>query len=172
MSEMSARQIGFIAGLVVLLGIVVICAIIKKSSLKGEYDERQELIRGRGYKYALLTVMVFNAICLIFGVEGQVPYFSWDYLTLVSIMLGTLVFGVYSIRHDAFIGLNNNVRSFVVLFAACIIANLFGGIHHLQQGLLENGQVTFATGSNLTLSVGFVILLITILVQHFSSRED
>ena len=155
MSEMSARQIGFIAGLIVLLGIVVICAIIKKSSLKGEYDERQELIRGRGYKYALLTVMVFNAICLIFGVEGQVPYF-----------------GVYSILHDAFIGLNNNVRSFVVLFAACIIANLFGGIHHLQQGLLENGQVTFATGSNLTLSVGFVILLITILVQHFSSRED
>ena len=49
---------GFIFGLIAVLVIFVVIRKVTGTTSRQDYDERQELIRGRGYKYAVITLMV------------------------------------------------------------------------------------------------------------------
>ena len=56
---MNAKGMGFIAGLIVGLVLVVIIFRIANTDkkIKSEYDERQLRIRGKAYKYAFYTML-------------------------------------------------------------------------------------------------------------------
>ena len=54
---MSAYNIGILVGIAVAMGIfAVIAAFNKKRGKPGEFDERQELIRGKAYQHAFFAV--------------------------------------------------------------------------------------------------------------------
>ena len=67
---MNARSAGLAIGLFVGL---IICVVIfkywnKDGKIKTQYDEMQELVRGRAYKYAFWTLVAFEAImCILSG---------------------------------------------------------------------------------------------------------
>ena len=48
---------GLAFGIVTALIIFALIWKFSKKSMKGTFDERQELVRGRGYKYASFTML-------------------------------------------------------------------------------------------------------------------
>ena len=67
---------GLAFGIVTALIIFAIVWKFSKKSIKGTFDERQELVRGRGYKYASFTMLGLLVIDLLiesFGVFETLP---------------------------------------------------------------------------------------------------
>ena len=48
---------GLAVGIIVAIVILGIIWKFSKNKMKGKFDERQELVRGRGYKYACFTLL-------------------------------------------------------------------------------------------------------------------
>ena len=90
----------------VLLGIVLLCLGVtrmEKTAKSSEYDERQQLVRGRGYRLAYWVGFVYLLISiplLVGYTTGQKkvePYL----LVLCGFMLQNLVFHVYCLLNHA-----------------------------------------------------------------------
>ena len=96
---MNGKGIGFIAGLMIGLVLVAIFSKIANTDkkVKSEYDERQQRIRGKAYKYSFYTMIMYHAfmIALAFmDISIPVePYVS----EFLGIFLGCTVLGVYCI---------------------------------------------------------------------------
>ena len=92
--------------LAVLAGIVLLCLAVsrmEKTAKSGEFDERQQLVRGRGYRlaYWVGSAYLLVSIPMLVGyTEGQKtvePYL----LVLCGFMLQNLVFHVYCLLNHA-----------------------------------------------------------------------
>jgi len=99
---------------IICLALIAFCcwAIFKRANndhkAKTQYDERQNVIRGRGYMFGFWTVLVFLGILFImetFGITLPVAPFS---LGFIGAILGATVMSVYTVWNGAYWGLNNN----------------------------------------------------------------
>lgn len=80
---------------IIFIALLIIFFILTlKQSKKSNYDERQELIRGRGYKYGFLTILSLDAIFLI--LNGQVKVSSL-LMIMIPLFAGVWVFSMYTI---------------------------------------------------------------------------
>nr|MCR4806342.1 hypothetical protein [Lachnospiraceae bacterium] len=63
---MNGRGWGFVAGLMVGLVLVVIFYKIANTDkkIKTEYDERQQRIRGKAYKYGFYTMILYHVLMM------------------------------------------------------------------------------------------------------------
>ena len=90
MSDNLSYGLGFIFGVIIFTAIIMIPMLIgitKDKKLKRKYDERQELIRGRGFKYAfytMVTISMLYAITLI-GL-GELPIEESAAIVIIVIM--------------------------------------------------------------------------------------
>ena len=113
----------------VMIGLII-CVILFKiansdKKVMTSYDERQEAIRGKGYKYAFYTAMGLEVvdICLEIG-EFQFPIGA--HLVHFFIMLFSLmVLCIYCIWKGAYWGLNNNRKAYSVIIVVAVVLNVF-----------------------------------------------
>ena len=56
---------GMAVGIIAALALFFIIWKFNKTKLKGQFDERQELVRGRGYKYACFTLLGLAVLDLL-----------------------------------------------------------------------------------------------------------
>ncbi|GAA2872767.1 DUF6442 family protein [Lactobacillus intestinalis] len=117
---------------ILILVITYFVLFSKRSKTKLKWDERQEAVRNRGFKYGFTTMTIYNCLILwllkIFNLK-----LSYDFLLIMPIMVGITVFSVYSIINGAYFSLNqNNLKRDAIIYLAVGIIELYMGI----QGLL------------------------------------
>ena len=92
--------------LAVLAGIVLLCLGVtrmEKTAKNSEYDERQQLVRGRGYRLAFFVGILFMLVAMsfmVYQVDGEKtvePYL----LVYFGLMLQAMVFHVYCLLNHA-----------------------------------------------------------------------
>ena len=173
---MDAYSIGKMAGVLagIAIGAVVVVIILaicnKNRKLKTEYDERQKIIRGNGYRfgfYAMTGWAVVNMLLSFAGIElpmeGAVIAFSY-------IFIGALADVLYCIFHDAYWGLNNNKRRYLISFLAIAVLNLFISFGAYRNGsLIVDGKLG-ATGTNLFVAVLFLLIGLAMIIQSFRDK--
>ncbi|MBQ8031551.1 MAG: hypothetical protein IJ260_08515 [Butyrivibrio sp.] len=137
-------SVGITVGIIV--GLVIAFALLKVANtnhrMKTDYDERQQLIRGKGYMYAFYTILFYEVIMMIIDIgEFNLPIESYA-VHCVGLILGVIVLGVYCIWNDVYWGLNNNKKSYYIIFAVCIIFNLIPIIGQARTGtLIQDGKI-------------------------------
>ncbi len=108
---------------------LVICVILfrfanKDKKIKTQYDERQELIRGRGYKYSFYTMLFLEVVLMMVKMAG-ISFPVEEYLIhMVVILVGTLVICVHSIWNGVYWGLNNDHRRYYIIFIVAVLLNI------------------------------------------------
>ncbi len=142
---MSAKGMGFVVGLIVGLILVVVLFRFANTDkkIKTEYDERQEKVRGKAYKYAFYTALTVQALlCTASICQIEIPIEDYI-LHFVGILFGCLVLGAYCIWNGVYWGLNNDRKRYGVVFAICIILNLIAVVGPLMSGMLfeEDGKI-------------------------------
>jgi len=171
---MSAKGIGAITGFVIglLLCVVIFMVCNKNGKMKSEYDERQNVIRGKGYKYGFYTAMFYFAFMAIWPLtEIELPL-SITVEAFVGIVLSVLVMSVYSIWNDAYWAINNNVERYTIMFIVITIFNLFvGGMsiakgHMFKDGKLQDPFI------NLLCGIMFLIIAVVLIVKKYTKKED
>ena len=114
----------FIGGCVGLAIAFVLIIIMKTDrSMKCKYDERQELIRGRGFKYGFFSIIGMTLIFACFREE-----LSKIMDTLIQdfaiVMVGLIVYVVYCIWNDAYFALNESKTKIAIIFFAIAVVNI------------------------------------------------
>ena len=173
------KFLGFIFGVVVsglLFGSVVLAGM-KKSKTDGsvfaKYDERQQLVRGKGWKYGFFTIVAADAIyAVLVDILGFVPCHSVVSAT-ASIILGVMVYCVYCIMHDGYYGLNENRRICNMIFLFIGLANLGIGTMNVIHGeMIVEGQISLKATNLLCAVLMFVILGASIIKEAFEKKEE
>ena len=165
------KTLGFVLGFSLTIGIIliVIMATLKLSNTDGssktKYDERQQMVRGQGYKYSFWTLvgLVCGLIFMtVFDVELPIKD---EVLYFFVILFAVLVHTVYCIFHDGYFGINNEPKKYYISFVLIGVANLLIGIFNSIDGrLLENGKLDLPA-MNLVCGMMFVILGISIIIK-------
>lgn len=106
--------------------IFLICVVIafikkKKGYLKCNYDERQKAIQGRAYKYGFFAIGIYQlfngAIC-----ADAKPWADVLDMNFVGLAIGVFVYASYAIWNDAYVSINENLKSSILLFTIITVA--------------------------------------------------
>lgn len=160
-------------GLVGVILVVVLLRLTKKDgSIKCKYDERQQAVRGRGFKYGFFTLMFYDLVyAWIDEILGR-RYFENSVGMIVGIFLGVLVYVSYCIWHEGYFSLNENPKKVLIVFAVIAIMNFAVFAVQLNRGnVIENGILTFRC-VNLLCGIMFLIVFGVLLIKAICNKKE
>lgn len=172
---------GNLFGIVCMMGVVigvVLCVILyaiaqKDNSLKQNYDERQELLRGRGATYGLYTMMFLNLALFLLETAGVCLPMSTGLALFFSVLIGGSVWAVYCIWKDAYFALNQKANVFIGVFLVMGVINLIIGIDAFLDGVaIQNNQLTLRSMNLFCAIMIIVICGALILKKVCKDREE
>ncbi len=175
--EKSGNLFGIVCMMGVVIG-VVLCVILyaiaqKDNSMKQNYDERQELLRGRGAKYGLYTMMFLNLALFLLEAAGVCLPMSTGLALFFSVLIGGSVWAVYCIWKDAYFALNQKAGVFIGVFLVMGIINLIIGIDAFLDGVaIQNNQLTLRSMNLFCAIMILVICGALILKKVCKDREE
>lgn len=169
---------GFITGIAIVfvVSLVLIMVILKTTkkdgSIKCKYDERQDLVRGRGFKYAFFTLLIYNFVVPMFEIcDVELPADSTA-LFMIGAIIGLLVYVIYAIWNEAYFSLNENPKKVMIAFAFIGVFNLMLGVMRMVDGtFLTDGKLTFHS-INFLLGIVFVIIFITLAAKQICNKRE
>ena len=140
----------YAAGLAVgIIAAIVFFGIIwkfNKNKMKGKFDERQELVRGRGYKYACFTLLGLLTLDLLlesFRAFEALPITRELYLFFM-ILVGVMVYALYCIRNDSYFGVGMDTRTYRAVMWIVIVCNAISAVSGLMDGgAMVDGKLAF-----------------------------
>ena len=160
--------LGGFVGLVLVLAVV----LVARSKLsRGDFDERQLLLRGQAYQMAFLSVLVLAGVHGIIVTFSDSPIMEDGVGSILIIFVGIMVFAVESILRDAFFTVKSKPVPYLVICGICVASGLLGGISNLRAGtVIQNGLLT-TDCFPLAQAVVFLVVLLTILWKNFLRKE-
>lgn len=153
--------------------IVFILALIAKKVADGElsncqYDERQEIERGKGFKAGFFTMIIYF---LLYGALESMTGIVWcETLVgmLLGICLGIFVFAAYCIMKDAYMSMNDHPKKFYISFGAVGLMNMVLGMQHIIEGeAIQDGKMNDCI---LNLFIGIMFLGLCIVLAWKSKK--
>ncbi len=169
---MKASTIGILAGIFVglIIAAILIKAMNKDGKLKTEYDEMQERVRGKAYKYGFFTAMILEAIqAVLADSEIGLPITAFA-LHFSAILIAVLVQVTYCIWNDAYVGLNSNMTRFGVFAVVISLINFLVALGAATHGqMLVNGQLQDPF-INLICGILFIIIGIEMFVKKITDK--
>lgn len=176
----SEYMAGYALGVfLVFFAAIVIGVFIRKMSTtdgrtKCSFDERQELVRGKGFKYGFFILLVYNmVICVVAGAYPKVLSFVDAQLQMfIGVALSTVVFACYCIWNEGYFALNEHPKRLLIIFAFVAILNtIIGIINILDNSLFVDGVLTFSC-SNIVCATMFYIIFAVLLIKTIRNRRE
>lgn len=166
--------LGLTTGIICALIILVIVWKINKKSMKGKFDERQELVRGRGYKYACFTLLIMLALDLLAEAYGffDASVFTREIAIFFMIIIGVMVYAVYCIKNDSYFGIGTDTRTYRVVMWILIVSQLINAVSGLGEGALINGKLDFGTVSSLLLAAALTVIMLALYIRKRNEGAD
>ena len=154
----------YIAGIVCgVLAVALVCWLIshinKKTGVeKKDYDERQQAIRDKGFRFAYLTLIGYMAV---FALLHSIELVSGDMggWLLIGVIVSLLVHIIYSIYMDAYFKVSDKPKSWMVFFGFLALVNIVYGVLARINGEVEGA---FPAYGDLNLIVGAMLLIVII----------
>ena len=159
---------GLAFGIVTALIIFALIWKFSKKSMKGTFDERQELVRGRGYRYACFTMLGFLVLDLLvesLGAFETLPV-SRTLGIFVIILAGVMVYALYCIKNDSYFGVGTDTRTYRAVMWVVIVCNAISGFTGLKDGAMEDGKLAFGPCASLLFCLAFVIIMISLSIKQ------
>ena len=172
MSNSYAAGLAF--GIVTALIIFIIIWKFSKKSMKGKFDERQELVRGRGYKYASFTMLGLITLDLL--IES---YNAFDTLPVPRtlalffiILAGVMVYALYCIKNDSYFGVGTDYRTYRAVMWIVIVCNAVSGFSGLRSGAMADGKLAFGPCASILFCIAFVMIMISLSAKQRSLAKE
>lgn len=165
---------GLAFGIVTALIIFALVWKFSKKCLKGKFDERQELVRGRGYKYAFFTILILLTLDLLiesFGAFETLPV-TRTLAAFIIILAGVMVYALYCIKNDSYFGVGTDARTYRAVMWVVIVCNIISGITGLRDGAMVDGKLAFGPCASLLFCVAFAIILIALTVKQRNMDKE
>ena len=165
---------GIITGMLVGFVLVAMGMKMTKKNKKEKftYDERQAAARGVGYKYAFITLVIYN---VVYGILDLVLAHPWaEDLTglMIGVCLAVVVHISYSIRHDCYFSMNEDPKKVKALIAILTIINAaIAVIQGLNGELVQDGMLTNKC-ANLVVAIVLAAVLVALVINKQDEEID
>ncbi len=161
---------GFVVGVLIVAVVILLMTKLFKKDLRDKYDEMQELIRGRAYKYAFFAMCVYEVIACYMSSLEDTLFFGPVVTHVGAILVGVTVQVTYCIWHNAYFGINTPRSRYAALFVIIGLLNVLSVAPAAIKGeLFVNGQFQ-PLFSNLIVAFLFVLIGIELLIKHFVDK--
>ena len=167
----TAWAIGFIVGILIVAVICTVAAMVarKKGLGKGNFDERQQVIRGRAFTWAYATLLVYLAVWMVLRTM-ELPFFMQSLSVLLGVLLSVAVFVGYCIFRDAYFKASESPRVWIGVISAVGLLNLgIGLIRLFREATLEE---RLCENANLFVGALLVFTLVCILIKRAIDRRS
>ncbi len=158
---------GLAFGILTALIIFAVLWKFSKKRMKGTFDERQELVRGRGYKYACFTMLGLLTLDLLiesYGLYDTLPVTRTLALFFI-ILVGVMVYALYCIRNDSYFGVGTDARTYRAVMWIVIVCNGVSGVMGLKDGVLDDGKLSFGPIASLLFCAAFALIMIALYIR-------
>ena len=166
---------GLAVGIIVAILILGIIWKFNKNKMKGNFDERQELVRGRGYKYAcftLLGLLTFDLLLESFRAFETLPVTRELFLFFILIV-GIMVYALYCVKNDSYFGVGMDTRTYRAVMWIVIVCNAISAVSGLMNGgAMVDGKLAFGPWAALIFVIAFIILMISLKVRSRSAALE
>ena len=163
----------------VIAGIITVAIVFKiaykltgKSYFNSEnYDERQELVRGKAYRYAFFTGLFLDLVWMLTTeLTSALPV--TDSLALFIIMMISIdVYAIYSVVNDAYFGVGTNSKRYTWFLLVVVAINLTGGIT-----TIVNHGIALPLGltgsANLVVAIAFLPIFAAMGLKAMKTGEE
>lgn len=159
---------GVIFGFFFISLVLTGCLIRSRNSGRnaGHYDERQNMVRGTGYKISFITVILLNLFYALVFFGATKDIVSPQFVMMAIVFIGILVYTIYCIFNDAYVQVGQKMTKWIALIVFVIISNGYCAIRNgRERGFIVNG---FATGSSLNALIAITFSLV--LIAYFVKR--
>lgn len=166
--------IGVICG--VVCGLLLVAVILKLTkndgSIKCKYDERQQILRGKGFKYGFFSLIIYNMIYALADSVLEKVYAESSVIIFIGICFGVIVYAGYCIWHEAYFSLNENPKKVIVAFLLIAVINFIVTAFDIKESkLVKNGVLQFEA-INFLCGIFMLIIVFEILIKKvFAKRE-
>lgn len=163
----NAVVVGVYAGVIIgIICVVFLLALTKNGdSAKCKFDERQELVRGRGFKYGFFTLLICNFIVFLLEMSDVPVYAETEVIVVINCLIGISIYVIYCIWNEGYFALNENRKRLMVAFAVIGVANLLVSAVNIAEGtMIENGKLTFRS-LNLCCGLLLIVVFVTLLLK-------
>lgn len=147
--------LGFMAAMVIA-GLVVGKLAGKKLG-KAEFDERQQLARGKAYKAGFYTLLVGLLAVYLVPIFTEWQPKDTALLPFAAICVGVTVFACVAVANDAYLGIRQNPRAMLLVLGFVVVGNLTAGISAM-------GSEGFADGLTVENSMNFIIAAMGLII--------
>ena len=173
MSYSIGFAIGALLGVLLGVGMLLVILIIttKNYSVKRDYDERQELVRGKGYKYGFLTMIIANIVLGYVSMFFQKPIMDTCFSMVLSVALGGLVNIHYCIWKEGYFSLNEKPKTFIIIMAIIAVWQYMTFAGFLKTGVIVDGMITYRC-TNLVMGVLLTFTLVDLLAKSISQKRE
>ena len=156
----------------VVLSLVLMKSIHGDGNALPKYDERQKVVRGRGYMFAFyITLIIYCAIP--FTLQDDAKKYLGDMLFFGPALLGILIHVSYCIWQNAYVELNTEFKKCVSVITATSILNLWLGLLAIADGrMVKEGALQFPALSVMVGVVGMLIVIEMIVKRALDKRGD
>ena len=168
---------GLLAGLIIGVIIVGVVMMYNKgaygSATGADYDERQQLLRGKAFQKAFFSMMGFSVLYwAVVKLILQHPIMEDGLSSLICVFLGVGVFAIDCILHDAYFTVRNKPKTYIMLFTAVTICQIPAAVLNVSQGtVMENGVLTFSA-LPIASAVLFLSILCAVLIKQITARKE
>lgn len=143
----------------------------KDNKVKTKYDERQVKIRGDAFKYGFFATLISNGLIMALAASNLEKFLGMN-AYFIPIFIGIVVQMTYSVFKDAYFGMNNKRKNYLVFmaivglinFAIAILATVNGEL--IEDGILQSPFLNYLCGGL------FVILAGDLLIKGLIDKKD
>ncbi len=167
---------GLVDGLLLVVIVVILSQNQNAPAIK--YDERQIACQGKAYKYAFFSMIIYYAIITMVAMASdlftsmRIP-FALDFLVLVGVLIGIVVFAIIAIMKDAYFSLNENRTFIIIIFGVTSLINIAIGIVHIVSGdHIEDGVINIANSGNLLSGIAMLAVLVSLLIKKLLEEKE
>ena len=174
----NAHLIGIIVGIAV--GLILVAIIYKTLNVSGngktEYDERQQIVRGRGYMYGFYCEIIAFALYAVFKAFEEEA--GWELPIILPVQLfivmliGIMVEIGYCIFHDGYFGLNNDKKKYYISFFLIGLSNILIGFANTSNGKLWTDGKLGLPMLNYLCGAMFIVIGIMIIIHNLIDKSE
>lgn len=164
---------GVFAGIAIALAISIILYLIKKKKHTAEeFDERQQLARGKAYRNGYVTTSFY--LCAYGILEGLGIVWCEPMIgCIIGVMLGAAVTSLTAIKNDAYISMVDSVRKTCFVSVAFILGMIALFVVELLEGerLIADGKLTEGA-AGLVIAIFWTVILAAVLVHSRNAKKQ
>jgi len=162
-------------GVGVLAGLLVygarLLALRRRAAACCRYDERQQAARGRAFRAAFLTHLIYAALVTVLTAGGA----SWldvPEALFLGVVIAVGVFAQVCIWNDAYFELSEKPRATILPLVLLGVLQLLNVWRHVaEDGWLPGGRIDFITLMGLSVGALMLLTVVTALIKLSADRR-